>query len=156
MAKWRPGRIAGCVGVALATGGVTVCGIEAEARAATLPIVLVCNAKVAVKGQSGLTEEAICARFAAPIAAALNHPVKLGSAVPAGTKSSWIRIAVRLHANGRAEAALTSKLHAEATNYPVLAVHVMDKPLQLREIDLLAKRVAEVLRDGLARGKKGS
>jgi hypothetical protein len=122
----------------------------AMAQSGKAPITLVCSASGLAKHGAGLSEAALCSRFTAPVAAALKAKVNHGATLPVDPKARWIRIAVRLDPRGRAEALLTSKLHGEATNYPLLAVQVMDKPLQLREIDRLARHVAATL----AAGKK--
>lgn len=98
------------------------------------------------KGSPALTHAAICARFVRAIEPALKVRLIPVSTAPLPGKGRWITIQVRLDAPASVEAAFTSRLGRAVRKHPAIAIDVMDKKLELREIDLLAKDVAEVLR----------
>jgi hypothetical protein len=148
--RYRGGhfRIASCAALALALGGGAVGSSPVSAaasRPAQPPVALVCHVAGPAKGRGELTDEAICARFTTMIQEALGQPIKRTARLPAGERGRWIRLEVRLLPRGRAEAAFTSKLHGKATNHPLLAVQVMDKTMDLREIDKLARLAGKTL-----------
>jgi hypothetical protein len=98
------------------------------------------------KGSPALTRAAVCARFVRSIEPALKVRLTEVSATPAPGKGRWISVHVRLGAPASAEAAFTSRLGGVVRKHAAISVDVMDKRLEMREIDLLAKDVAEVLR----------
>lgn len=117
------------------------------AKAAVRPAVeFHCTLTGSAKGSPGLTRAAVCARFAAALEPALKVRLIPVSAAPAPGKGRWISIQVKLGAPARAEADFTSRLGRTVKKHPSIGIDVMDKRLEMREIDLLAKDVAEVLR----------
>lgn len=98
------------------------------------------------KGSPALTRAAVCARFAAAIEPALKVRLIPVSVAPAPGKGRWISVQIRLGAPARAEAAFASRLGRTVRKHAAIGIDVMDKRLEMREIDLLAKDVAEVLR----------
>jgi hypothetical protein len=112
---------------------------------APVPVALVCTVVGAPKDRGGFTDEAICERFSARIREALDLPVKQAGKVPARAGGRWVKLEIKLQPRGRAEAVLTSRLHGKATNHPLLAVQVMDKPMDLDDIDRLARLAGRTL-----------
>lgn len=141
-------RIAVCAGMVLFQG-VGQMGHTSASAAATRPVEppveLVCTVSSLPKGSGELTSEAICTSFLRRIREALSVPVTQTGSLPAGDRGRWVKLDVRLSPRGRAEAALTSRLHDKATSHPILAVQVMDKSLGLSEIDRLARLVGKTL-----------
>lgn len=119
---------------------------QAADAADRAPVVLVCSLAGARPAKSGLTEPAVCARFAARLSNEMGNRIVLAQAAPpqrAGQR--WIRADLRLLPREKVEARLTSYLHARKINYPSIAVQAMDKSLGLSEIDQLAKHAARLL-----------
>jgi hypothetical protein len=141
-------RFAGCAGLVLIAGGEPLGATRTSAAAAQTaqpPVVLVCAVTGLAKHRGALTDEAVCSRAALRISEALGVPVALSGQVPAGGRGRWVRLELRLLPRGRAEAALTSRLHGKATDHPLLAVQVMDKPMDLGDIDRLARLAGKTL-----------
>lgn len=105
-----------------------------------------CTLTGSAKGSPALTRAVVCARFVAAIEPALKVRLVQVTAPPAPGKGRWISVQVRLGAPASAEAAFTSRLGKTVRKHAAIGVDVMDKRLEMREIDLLAKDVAEVLR----------
>ena len=126
-------------------------GVSRAGAAATPPaqppVALVCTVSGLPKPRGELTAEAICERISLRIHEALELPVIRATQVPAGDRARWVRLEIRLLPRGRAEAALTSRLHGKATDHPLLAVQVMDKPMELGDIDRLARLAGKTLAD---------
>lgn len=144
-------RIAGCAALALFVAATAAAGTGnggAAARASDPSIALVCTVSGLPKGGRELTAEAVCSRFLLRIREALGLPAALTGLVPRGDKARWVKLEIRLLPQGRAEATLTSRLHGKATDHPLLAVQVMDKPLGLSEIDRLARLAGRTLAGG--------
>ena len=99
------------------------------------------------KSGAGLDRTAVCARFARAIEAALQVRLVEVAAAPAGNRGRWIAVEIKLGASAHAEAAFTSRLGAAVRNHVPIGIDVMDKRMELREIDMLAGQVAEVLRN---------
>lgn len=108
-------------------------------------IEMLCTVTGPAKHRGALTDKAVCERFGLRIREALKQPVKQTALIPASSKARWVKLQIKLLPLGRAEAALTSRLHGKATNHPLLAVQVMDKPLGLGEIDKLARLAGQTL-----------
>jgi hypothetical protein len=137
-------RIAVCAGLALVAGG-GVMGQSAASAATAGPVALICTVSGLAKHRGALTDEAVCARFALRIREALGLAVTPARQVPAGSGKRWVKLQIKLLPRGRAEAALTSRLHGKATDHPILAVQVMDKPMELGDIDRLARLTGRTL-----------
>lgn len=105
-----------------------------------------CTLTGKAKGSPNLTRAAICARFVRAIEPVLKVRLTEVSAMPAPGRGRWISIQVHLGAPASVEAAFTSRLGRAVRKHPAIAIDAMDKKLEMREIDLLAKDVAEVLR----------
>lgn len=118
----------------------------AEAAAARPAVEFHCKLTGKAQGSPTLTRAAICARFVGAIEPALKVRLVPVPAAPSPGKGRWISIQVHLGTPASVEAAFTSRLGRTVRKHPAIAVDVMDKSLDLREIDLLAKDVAEVLR----------
>lgn len=105
-----------------------------------------CTLSGSTKVAPALTRAAVCARFVAAIEPALKVRLIQVAAPPAPGRGRWISIQVRLAQPASAETAFTSRLRGTVRKHAAIGIDVMDKRLDLREIDLLAKDVAEVLR----------
>jgi hypothetical protein len=141
-------RIAACAVLALLAGGEHLGHVRASAaatRPVEPPVALVCTVSGLPKHRGELTAEAVCERFSLRIREALGLPVIQARQVPAASGARWVKLQVRLLPRGRAEAALTSRLHGKATDHPALAVQVMDKPMDLGDIDRLARLAGKTL-----------
>jgi hypothetical protein len=141
-------RIAACAAMVLFAGGLMVGEAEASGAAnhpAPAPVALVCTVSGQPKDRGALTDAAVCGRFLARIGEALDLPVDRAGHVPAGAGARWVKLAIRLLPRGRAEAAVTSRLHGKATSHPAMAVQVMDKPMDLSDIDKLARLAGKTL-----------
>jgi hypothetical protein len=137
-----------CPALALILGGGMAAETSASAAAAPAaqqPVELACTINGLAKSRGVLTAEAICSRFSQRIREGLAVPVKQTGQVSARANARWIKLKVRLLPRGRAEAALTSRLHGKATDHPLLAVQVMDKPMDLGDIDRLARLAGKML-----------
>lgn len=119
---------------------------QAADAADRAPVVLVCSLAGAGSAKSGLTEPAVCARFAARLSKEMGNRIVLAQAPPQRAGQRWIRADLRLLPREKVEARLTSHLHDKTTNYPPLAVQAMDKRLGLGEIDQLASHAARLLK----------
>lgn len=108
-------------------------------------VALVCTVAGLPKHRGVLTEESICARFSLRIREALERSVRPEAQLPASPAARWIKLEVKLLPRDRAEARLTSRLHGNAMNHPVMAVQVMDKSMDLDDIDKLARLVGRTL-----------
>jgi hypothetical protein len=117
----------------------------AAARPVEPRVELVCTVSGPAKHRGGLSAEAVCERFSQRIREALGRPVEQAGQVPGGERARWIRLEVRLLPRARAEAAITSRLRDKATSHPLLAVQVMDKPMDLGDIDRLARLAGKTL-----------
>ena len=131
---------------AASLGGAAITMPEPAIAAARPAVEFHCTLTGNAKGSPGLTSAAVCARFAAAIEPALKVRLIPVSAAPLPGKGRWISVQIRLGAPARAEAAFTSRLGRTVRKHPSIGIDVMDKRLEMREIDLLAKDVAEVLR----------
>lgn len=140
------GWMASVVGAAILAGGALLMHETSEAAPADNRPVVQFHCVLVGKGGSALSRSAICARFVRAIEPALRVRLAEVASAPATNKGRWISIQVRLAAPASAEAAFTSRLGATVRKHPAIAVDVMDKSLDMREIDLLAKDVAQVLR----------
>lgn len=120
--------------------------VEAAGAAARPVVEFHCTLTGNTKGSPALTRAAVCARFTAAIEPALKVRLIPISAAPPAAKGRWISLQIRLRAPAGAEAAFTSRLGRTVRKHAAIGVDVMDKQLELREIDLLAKDVAEALR----------
>jgi len=132
----------------LALGGAMMLGSQQSAAAGpdSRPVVNIhCTLTGSAKSAAGLTRAAVCARFARTIETALKVRLVETATAP-GPKGRWIAIQVKLGVPAHAEAAFSSRLGRSVRNHQSLGIDVMDKPLDLREIDMLARQVAEVLR----------
>jgi hypothetical protein len=133
---------------ALGLGGAMMLLAQQSAASGpgTRPVVnLQCTLSGSVKGASGLTRAAVCARFVQRIEGALK--VRLVEAPSAsGPEGRWIEIQIKLVGPAHAEAAFTSRLGGKVRKHQPIGVDVMDKGLDLREIDILADAVAQALR----------
>jgi len=109
-------------------------------------VALHCTVAGAAKGSPGLNQQAVCARFSQAIEAALKVRVVNSATPPLAQKGRWISIQVRIGGQAHAEAAFTSRLGGTVRKYPAIGIDVMDKALDLGEIDMLARQVSEVLR----------
>lgn len=105
-----------------------------------------CTVAGKTKGSPALTRAAVCSSFVRAIEPALKVRLVTVPTPPASGKGRWISIQVRLGAPASAEAAFTSRLGGAVRKHPAIAIDAMDKKLEMREIDSLAKDVAEVLR----------
>lgn len=128
--------------VALGLGPAWTLAAAAAARPA---IDFHCSVTGQIKGSPQLTREAICARLAAAIEPAIKARLVRVASPPQGAARRWVRIAVRLSPPAQAEAAFTSRLGRAVRNHPPISVDVMDKRLDMREIDMLSRAVAERL-----------
>lgn len=120
---------------------------SAQADAAAPRVWFQCRIEGADQALGGLSREQVCARFAAalePLAG--GRLVTLEADQPLPRKGRWIALAIRRSPPSGLEARLTARLGNTIRQYPPIAVDVMDKALQLREIDILARQVALQLR----------
>jgi hypothetical protein len=141
-------RIAVCAAMALIAGGAILEETPARAAASSAmgsPVTLICTISGPAKNRAAITDEVVCARFSVRIREALKSPIVRAGQVPEGAGARWVRLEIALKPLGRVEAVLTSRLHGKATNYPLLAVQVMDKPMSLDDIDRLARLAGRTL-----------
>ncbi|MXO90855.1 hypothetical protein [Pontixanthobacter aquaemixtae] len=61
-------------------------------------------------------------------------------------KAGALTVAIQLHERGSAEAQVSRQDGGEVTDYPVVAVDVMDRPLAKDDLDKLADSVAQMLK----------
>jgi hypothetical protein len=119
----------------------------AAARTISRPVVeFHCTLAGKAKGAAQLTISGVCTRFVQAIEPALKVRLVEVATAPSANKGRWIAIQVRLAAPAHAEAAFTSRLGGTVTKHQPIGIDVMDKSLDMREIDMLARQVAEVLR----------
>lgn len=131
--------------VALAAGGGMGSSSAAQSRQAASAVTLVCSLSGAPKGKSAFDRNGVCAAFSDQIGSALGAQVVRAARVPIDRQARWVRIDLTVFPPSRIEAALTSRLHTTTTKHPPMGVQVVDKPLTMREIDRLARLVAESL-----------
>jgi hypothetical protein len=137
-----------CAVLAQISGGVMASesiASGAEKPSVATPVALVCTVTGLPKDRNGFTDTAVCQRFSARIGEALASPVQRADQVPAGNKARWVKLEIKLKPRGRTEAELTSRLHGKATSHPLMAVQVMDKPVDLGDIDRLARLAGKTL-----------
>ncbi len=143
----RVGSFSMLAAVSLGGAAITIpLTAEAESTAPRPAVQFHCTLIGNTKGSPALTRAAVCARFVAAIEPVLKVRLVQVLAAPSPGKGRWISVQVRLGAPASAEAAFTSRLGRTVRKHAPIGIDVMDKRLEMREIDLLAKDVAEVLR----------
>lgn len=105
-----------------------------------------CSLSGKTRGSPALTRAAVCARFVRAIEPVLKVRLVAASTAPLPGKGRWISVQVRLCTPASAEAAFTSRLGKAVRKHAPIGIDVMDKSLDMGEIDLLAQEVAQVLR----------
>jgi len=105
-----------------------------------------CTLAGKAKGGPVLDRTAVCARFARAIETALGVRLVEILTPPQAGKGRWISIEVRLGPPAHAEARFASRLGRAATKHVPIGIDIMDKELDLRDIDSLAAHVAQALR----------
>jgi hypothetical protein len=115
----------------------------APARSAVPPIPFVCAVTGGKLLKPAMTTDAVCARFAAPLEAAMGRPLK--TAREGLTDKNWIRLDVRLSKPGVAAATLTQSKNGRVFKHPEIAVATSDRPLDSSSIDILARDLARMM-----------
>lgn len=125
---------------ALAVGGL---GAGMASAAAKGPVALVCTVKPGVAVKGGTDGVAICEVFRGRLETAIGAPVRLAGAIPVGTRSRWVSIAITAPRPHALEVRMRSQLSGRRIDHPPLAIDVMDKTLDRRDVDTLAQHVAK-------------
>lgn len=116
-----------------------------RAAAAKPAVALVCTVQPGLGAKSELDTAGLCEIFRLRIETIAGTPLRLAAAIPNGTRARWIALDIRAPRRNALEARMTSQLTARRTNYPPIAIDVMDKAIGRRDADRLAQAVARQL-----------
>lgn len=125
----------------------------AMANAASLPppakfsptreVALVCTATGAQNLHPAATSAQVCAAFKRRFDARLGRATRLTARAPA--KGDVVSVALHIPGPHSAGATVTARAGGVSTRWPEISVDVMDKPLEMREIEQLAAEVARTI-----------
>jgi hypothetical protein len=117
--------------------------VSAPARAAVPSIPFMCAVTGGKLLKPAMTADAVCARFAVPLGAAMGRPLKAARDAP--TDKNWIRLDIRLSKPGVAAATLTQSKNGQLFRHPEIAVATSDRSLDSSSIDILARDLARMM-----------
>jgi TRAP-type C4-dicarboxylate transport system substrate-binding protein len=137
-------RMGVCVQMQLKTGSIFAMAILAATAcvpASAGSVELSCS----VDGAHHIGSPAeICAAFQNEIHAALNRPVKTVEVFPASGIGDAVDVDVRVLKRGGVVAQVKQRKKGTTENFPEIAVDVMDRPLAMRDVEMLAREVAKL------------